>query len=89
MQREGVGEMSNNGKIKWKYRMHINGTEYHSVLYRSEYMGRGVQCEIHTPVIGFGQYGRAKRSFFIDGDEREFESEEVLRQAIESEVVSR
>ncbi len=81
--------MLDNDRVKWEYTMHINGTKYHSIMYRSRYMDRGVQCEIHTPVLGFGKYGKAERSFFIDGDKREFESEEALREAIKSEAVNK
>lgn len=72
--------------INWELMLHVSGSKYHSVLYRGGYMGKGVQCEIHTPVIddmgGYKEFGEPERYFYIDGDEREFRRQEELIQAI-------
>lgn len=75
-----------NNKIKWEMRTHVNGTEYHSLLYRAKFMQKGIQMEIYTPVTnnwgGYKEFGQAEVSFFIDGDEREFKTEEEMINAI-------
>lgn len=75
-----------NNKIKWEMRTHVNGTEYHSLLYRAKFMQKGIQMEIHTPVTNHWgdhkKFGQAEVSFFIDGDEREFKTEEEMINAI-------
>ncbi|MFW9879627.1 MAG: hypothetical protein ACFFG0_41660 [Candidatus Thorarchaeota archaeon] len=80
-----------NNKINWKMNSHYSADKEHGLLYRSEFMGKGIQCEIITPVKrnigGFKDFGKQKIYFFIDGDDREFKSEEELIDAIlESEV---
>jgi hypothetical protein len=76
-------------KINWEMKMHLGGEKMHSLLYRAKYLGRGVQMEIHTPVISdisdygcFKKFGEPIVAYFIDGDERQFDSEEDLIKAI-------
>ncbi len=38
--------------------------------------------EIHTPKKGHGKYGKGKRHYFIDNDDREFATEEELIAAL-------
>lgn len=75
-----------NNKINWCMVMHVNGRDMHSRLYRAEVMGRGVQMEIHTPVSKHGKFGKSRVYFFIDGDKREFRTEEELINAIKEVV---
>lgn len=72
-----------NNKIEWKMKMHMAGKDYHSLLYRAEFMGERIQCEIHTPVTKTG-FGKAKVYFFIDGDERKYKTEEGMIKAIQN-----
>jgi len=77
--------------ISWKLQMHIAGEKHHSLLYRAEHKGKGVQLEIYTPVrAGYDyfdpdRFGKAKTSYFIDGVEAEFTSEEELIEALGNE----
>ena len=74
-------------QINWKMIMHLATTKEHSLLYRADYKGKGVQREIHTPVKEHckERFGKPKKYFFIDGDKREFKTEEELLKALESE----
>ncbi len=69
-------------EILWKLEMSIGGEKQHSLLYRSEFLGKGIQLEIHTPVKANGEFGKARKTFFIDGDKREFKSEDEIREVI-------
>lgn len=73
--------------IDWQLKLHLNGEKYHSRLYRAKYKGFGIQMEVHTPVLksfdGPKDFGKAETYYFIDGDEREFSTEEELIKAIE------
>ncbi len=72
--------------LNWKLELSISGA-IHRLLYRSEYKGRGVQMEIHTPVIDEVrmEFGEAKRYFFIDGDERQFRTQEEMMEALNAD----
>lgn len=63
-----VTEKGINNKIEWKLTCHMSGTKEHSLLYRAEFMGKKIQCEIHTPVKnnrgGFKEFGKQKVYFF-------------------------
>jgi hypothetical protein len=72
-------------QIFWKLHMHLNMGHIHSLLYRSEYKGYGIQCEIHTHMKKNQRPGKSKFYYFIDGDPREFKSEEELIKAIDEE----
>ncbi len=37
-----------NNKIKWEMRTHMAGTEYHSLLYRAEFMGKSIHLSKNT-----------------------------------------
>lgn len=73
--------------INWQLKLHLNGEKYHSRLYRAKYKGFGIQMEVHTPVLkrfdGPKDFGEAETYYFIDGDEREFNTEKELIKAIE------
>lgn len=76
--------------MEWKLGSSFSGDKEHSLLYRSEYKGVGVQLEIHTPVKKNKHYadpdrfGNPKRYFFAEGDEREFKTEGELTAAIDA-----
>ena len=70
--------------MEWKLKFSLAGIQQHSLLYRSEYKGKGIQKEIHTPKYKSG-FGKGKVSYFIDNDKREFKSEDELLKALESE----
>lgn len=67
---------------QWELNRSISQTDHHALLYRDEALG--VQKEVHTPVQNFplGKFGKGKRYFYIDGDEREFTSEAELMDAL-------
>lgn len=69
--------------IEWQFKISVSGSKYHSRLYRGMYKGKGVQHEIHTPVIGYFEFGEPEHYFFIDGDPREFRTEADLIKAID------
>lgn len=73
--------------IIWKKVFHLSGSKYHSSLYTSNYKGKKLQKEVHTPVLqdygGPKDFGKAETSYFIAGDEREFKTESELIKAIE------
>lgn len=79
-----------NNKIDWKMIHHMSGSKYHSALYRSEFMGKKIQCEKHTPVLrdygGPKDFGEPEIYFFIDDDEREFKTQKELINTILNEV---
>ncbi len=70
--------------IKWQLGTSLSGDKMHSLLYRGKYKDVGVQLEIHTPKRKNGTFGKEKHYFFINGDKREFRTEEELREAIDS-----
>ena len=75
--------------IAWKLRSSFAGDREHSLLYRGEYKGHGVQMEIHTPVkkskyyADLNRFGEPKTYFFIVNDDRGFKTEAELIAAIE------
>jgi extradiol dioxygenase family protein len=68
--------------ITWKLKLSLSGDKCHSLLYRAEINGRGVQMEIHTPVRKNGEFGKQKVYFFADGEKREYSGEEELLKAL-------
>lgn len=69
-------------RIKWRLVMHIGDENMHSLLFRGRFMGRGIQKEVYTPANRFGEFRKAETYYFIDGDEREFTTEEELIEVI-------
>lgn len=68
--------------VKWKLRFSEAG-DTHSLLYRAEVHGKGVQAEIHTKKNKrTGEFGKERRAFFIDGDKREFKTEADMLAAL-------
>jgi hypothetical protein len=67
-----------NNTIKWEMHCSFSGTEQHMLLYRSEFMGRGVQMEIVTPVINDFDFGDPVTVYFIDGVDAKFETIEDM-----------
>ena len=65
--------------LPWKLHTSFSGDSHH-LLFRCEYRGRGLQKEVHTP-----KRGSQKVYYFIDGDQREFHSEEELLAALGKE----
>ena len=80
--------MSEQPKIEWQLKMSLSGSKEHSLLYRSEYKGQGIQMEIHTPKHKNGKFGKQKEWFFIDGDKREFENMANMIKAIDEAVIN-
>lgn len=68
--------------IQWKMEMSMSFDDKHSLLYRSKYMGYGIQMEINTPKDKYDNFGEGVSSFFIDGDEREFKTQHDMLVAI-------
>lgn len=71
----------------WEFRMHINGFKQHSLLHRDDKLK--IQREIYTPVDkdGFTKSKGQKIYYFIDGDSREFRTEqELIKALVESAV---
>ncbi len=66
----------------WEFRMHINGYKEHSLLHRDDKLK--IQREIYTPVDknGFTNSKKQRVYYFIDGDKREFRTEEALIKAL-------
>ena len=52
-------------------------------MFRGRYKNCDVQAETHTPVRNY-KFGEAKTYYFIDGDKREFATEEELIAAVDS-----
>lgn len=75
-----------NDKIRWKMESHFAFTKQHSLLYRAEFYGLGIQMEVHTPVKN-GKFGEQRVYFFIDGDKREFKTEDELKAAVKELVL--
>lgn len=71
----------------WEFRMHINGIKEHSLLHRDDKLK--VQREIYTPVgkDGFTNSKKQKVYYFIDGDDREFRTEQELVKALVASAV--
>jgi len=71
----------------WEFRMHINGFKQHSLLHRDDKLK--VQREIYTPVgkDGFTNSKKQKVYYFIDGDNREFRTEQELIKALVASAV--
>ncbi|MCF8009274.1 MAG: hypothetical protein K9K32_05865 [Halanaerobiales bacterium] len=75
------------GKIKWKLHTSLSGEKEHSLLYRSEYKGQGIQMEIHTSKHKTtGKFLNEKKYYFIDDDERQFEDKEEFIKALKEAV---
>lgn len=69
--------------IKWKMVMSMSKADKHILAYRSHYMQQDVQAELVTPLDpDTGEFGQAKITYYIDGDNREFNSERELTEAI-------
>ena len=69
--------------IKWKMVMSLSMADKHILVYRSTYMRKGVQAEKETPLNpDTGEFGKAKITFYIDGDDRKFNSEQEIVEAI-------
>lgn len=71
----------------WEFRMHINGFKQHSLLHRDDKLK--IQREIYTPVDkdGFTNSKKQKVYYFIDGDDREFKTEQELIKALVASAV--
>lgn len=62
--------------IEWRYVKHMTlSTESHYILRDERFK---IQCEKITKRDGHGHTGSTKTYFFIDGQEREFKTEEEL-----------
>jgi hypothetical protein len=67
---------------RWKFASHMATTKEHSILYQDKELH--VTHEVHTPCgRRFGEFGKAKIYYFIDGDKREFTTEAELIAALE------
>lgn len=67
--------------FQWQMRSHFGGSKQHGLLYRDD--TKGVQMEIitgKTKGMG-GTFGKSRHYFFIDGDKREFRTEDELMTA--------
>lgn len=64
----------------WVASTHISMTTYHSALYRDEDLK--AQMEIITPKTKTGEFRDGKSFYFLDGDKREFKTEEEMLDAI-------
>lgn len=63
--------------LPFEYYFGIHAETYASRLYRNNQ--HGLQMEVHTPKNKrTGVWGKGKRSFFLDRDEREFHSNAEL-----------
>ena len=71
-------------KIEWELKLSVAGIKQHSLLYRSEYKGKGIQKEVHTQK-NKNNFGKSEVSYFIDNDKRKFKTEEELLKILESE----
>lgn len=69
-------------RVSWGLRNSTSTSRMHSLLYRSVAYGHGVQMEVHTPIEASGEPGKPRRHWFIDGDSREFQSEEAMLEAL-------
>ena len=69
-------------RVMWQQRSSLSADKEHSLLYRSTAYGRGVQMEVHTPIKADGEPGESCMYWFIDGDSREFRSEEAMLEAL-------
>jgi len=67
--------------INWEFKFHLNTEKQHSLLYRAEVNGIGVQKEVHT-TFKRGKFDKVEVYYFIDDDDREFRSEEELLKAL-------
>jgi hypothetical protein len=72
-------------KPKWQTHMHINMSNQHSLLLRDNKLG--VQCEVYTKAKNGYTYGKGRCYYFIDGDKRQFRTEEALIKALEASDV--
>ncbi|MFW6409555.1 MAG: hypothetical protein ACOCZR_00815 [Halanaerobiales bacterium] len=78
-------EVVQGNKIDWGLNMSLSGGKGHSLLYRGEFQGRGVQLEIHTSKHKTtGKFLTEKRFWSIDGDERLFEDRESFIEALKN-----
>jgi hypothetical protein len=69
---------------KFKMTMHLNLGEKGGVaIYRDEELG--VQCEIHTQKVN-GEWGKGVKTFYIDGDEKEYSDIHSLMAALSERV---
>lgn len=65
---------------EWTLQLSMGGSEQHSMLYRDETLK--AQMEIHTPVRDGAPSGEGSASFHLDGDEREFATQQDMILAI-------
>ena len=71
-------------KFNFKQLSHFSFEDGGSSLYRDEALK--CQMEIHTKKNKHGEWGKGKRYFFIDGDEREFRTIEALNNALDKKL---
>lgn len=64
---------------KFVLAFHLRTGEGGHLLYRDD--GLGVQMEVHTPRKN-GGWGKGVRTYFIDGDDREFSKEADFMEAL-------
>jgi hypothetical protein len=64
--------------IQWQLQCSWAGLE-HALIYRGEFNGKGLQMEIVTGNWGKGE---SKIAYFIDGDDRQFDTSEGLFNAL-------
>lgn len=80
--------------LDMQMRTSISGSKEHALLYRNDKYG--CQMEIHTPVKkgmrdehgNPDRFGKATRTFYIDGDEREFTDPQKFIEALVEKVNS-
>lgn len=61
----------------WRLSASLSCKKYHVLLYRAVVNGEEVYKEVYTPVRR-GKFGKSTVVYFIDGDDRRFNSEEEL-----------
>jgi len=69
--------------LEWSLHFSLSQDDIHYLLYRSEHKGKGVQMEIHTPVLKNGKFGKPKVAYFVDGDDKQYENENDMLASIE------
>lgn len=70
----------------WKMVAHMAGKKEHGLMYKSNYKGYSLKCEIVTPVI-HGKFGKEKHSYYADDWKDMFDTVDELKQFIDNKII--
>jgi hypothetical protein len=73
-------------EIKWKLACHFAGTKEHGLMYKSNYKGYMITCEIVTPKP-HGKFGKERRMFYADDFKDKFDDLDSLKGFIDNHII--